>query len=202
LAIIDLFSSVLSRPASRILEGSVRTLVNDLIRDHDLASAAEVDTLRRSLRGLDTRAGDILGKLEQAQSELDELRSALQAADQRLAESNSALESATAKLARLESSAHEHQAQPKPAAQPTPTSKPADSDTPLACRVAGCTIKHRSKGFCSPHYQRWRRGTLPGFIMPDGKVTQGDKSWQVGKKSTGKPYEIKRGRLYIDGKAV
>jgi hypothetical protein len=32
-----------------------------------------------------------------------------------------------------------------------------------ACQVRGCTGDVRSKGFCSKHYQAWRRGRLEGF---------------------------------------
>jgi TolA-binding protein len=194
LAILDLFSSVVSRPAGRLLEGSVRTLVNDLIRDHDLASAAEVDTLRRSLRQLEGRADDLQGKLDAAEGEVAELRSALKRADERLAEARGALDAANASMA-----THSHDPAPSAPAQPAaaePTPVPAAPEAPEGCRVADCTNKHRSKGFCSPHYQRWRRGTLPGFVMPDGTVQVGDKARKLGKKHAGLPYEV------VDGKPV
>jgi hypothetical protein len=199
-AILDLFSSVVSRPAGRILEGSVRSLVNDLIRDHDLASAAEVDTLRRSLRQLEGRADALQSKLDAAEGEVAELRAALAKADQRLADARGSLEAANASLTALEGASHSHApaAEPKPEPEPTPepTPVPAAPTAPEGCRVPGCTNKHRSKGFCSPHYQRWRRGTLPGFVMPDGSVIVGDKTRKLGKKNAGLPYEV------VDGKPV
>jgi TolA-binding protein len=118
-AILDLFSSVVSRPAGRILEGSVRSLVNDLIRDHDLASAAEVDTLRRSLRQLEGRADDLQGKLDAAEGEVAELRSALKRADERLAEARGALDAANASMA-----THSHDPAPSAPAQPAAAEPP------------------------------------------------------------------------------
>ena len=189
MAIIDLISSVVSKPAGRILESSVRTLVNDLIRDHDLASAAEVDALRRSLRGLEGRADDLQAKLGTAEAEITELRDAL-------ANSNAALATANAGLAALQAETHDHVEPevPAPAEQPTPA--PAPAATPDGCQVPGCTKKHRSKGFCSSHYQRWRRGTLTGFVLTDGTVTVGDKTRKVNKKLAGRAYTV------VDGKAV
>ena len=183
MAILDILSSVVSRPAGRVLEGSVRTLVNDLIRDHDLASAAEVDTLRRALRQLEGRADDLQTKLGSAEADVAELRGALKQADERLAAAQAALEAAPASTP-----------EPAPAAKRKPKPAPAPSTTPDGCRVAGCDNNHRSKGFCSPHYQRWRRGTLPGFVMPDGSAVVGDKTRKLGKKNAGLPYEV------IDGK--
>lgn len=199
MAVLDLFSSVVSRPAGRLLEGSVRTLVNDLIRDHDLASAAEVDTLRRSLRQLEGRADDLRTALDAAQAELAELRGALKQADSQLDEARSALDAANASLAQLEANAHAHQ----PVAtepEPEPSPAPAPSDDPEGCQVPGCTNKHRSKGFCSPHYQRWRRGTMPGYVLTDGAVTVGEKTRKVGKKLAGRPYTVEGDKVVIDGK--
>ncbi len=182
-AILDLFSSVVSKPAGRILESSVRTLVNDLIRDHDLASAAEVDALRRSLRGFEGRADDLQAKLGTAEAELAQLRDALATAN--------------ASLAALQSESHGHAEPEAPApVEPEPTPAPAPPATPDACQVDGCTKKHRSKGFCSSHYQRWRRGTLAGYVLTDGSVTVGDKTRKVNKKLAGRPYTV------VDGKAV
>jgi TolA-binding protein len=188
LAILDLFSSVVSRPAGRILEGSVRTLVNDLIRDHDLASAAEVDSLRRSLRELEGRADELQEKLGGAEGEVAELREALTKAHQQLDESRQALDTPKASLTALEGAAHSHS--DAPAAAPPP---PADAE---GCQVPGCPNKHRSKGFCSPHYQRWRRGTLPGYVLTDGSVEFDGKKRKLGKKHAGRPFEI------VDGKPV
>ena len=30
----------------------------------------------------------------------------------------------------------------------------------VVCAVEGCNIKPRAKGYCAPHYQKYRRGTL------------------------------------------
>ncbi|KKR56351.1 MAG: Response regulator receiver protein [Candidatus Uhrbacteria bacterium GW2011_GWF2_40_263] len=31
------------------------------------------------------------------------------------------------------------------------------------CRVPGCEGKHRSKGYCNPHYHQWRRQGCPKY---------------------------------------
>ena len=195
MAILDLFSSVVSKPAGRLLESSVRTLVNDLIRDHDLASAAEVDALRRSLRGLEGRADDLQAKLATADSELTELRDALARSDAALATATATLTS-TADLTALQAEPDDHAEPEAPATVDRPTPAPAPPATPDGCQVPGCTNKHRSKGFCSSHYQRWRRGTLTGFVLTDGSVTVGDKTRKVNKKLAGRAYTV------VDGKAV
>ena len=29
------------------------------------------------------------------------------------------------------------------------------------CKIEGCKRPYRAKGYCTTHYQQWRRGTLP-----------------------------------------
>ena len=197
MAILDLFSSVVSRPAGRILESSVRTLVNDLIRDHDLASAAEVDSLRRSLRELEGRADQLQAKLGTAEGEVAELRDALAKADRQLTEAQGALGTATASLEALAADAHSHETAAAPAAAAKATPVPEAPTSPEGCQVPGCTNAHRSKGFCSPHYQRWRRGTLPGYVSTDGSAVVGSRTRKVGKKLAGKPYQVEDGKVVV-----
>ncbi|MFH1467790.1 MAG: hypothetical protein ABIO70_25615 [Pseudomonadota bacterium] len=187
MALRDLLSSLVSRPAGRLLEGSVRALVDDLIRDHDLASAAEVDSLRRNLRELDARAQGLQAGLDEAQGQVTALEAALAASDERLAEANARIEALRAEALRPPST-------PATGAPPAP-------EEPHRCLVEGCTNKRRSKGFCSPHYQRWRRGTLPGFVRPDGVVVEGERRWRLHPNLGGKPYTIEGDKLLIEGKA-
>ena len=55
----------------------------------------------------------------------------------------------------------------------------------LGCKVHGCKDEHRSKGFCSKHYQGWRRGKIAGYVGPEGLVTHGKGTVQVDKKLGG-----------------
>ena len=52
------------------------------------------------------------------------------------------------------------------AARPQPIAAPASvvaATSTANCVVPGCGGSVRSMGFCSPHYQKWRRGNLAGF---------------------------------------
>jgi len=163
---LDLFSSVVSRPAGRLLEGSIRSLVNELIRDHDLASAAEADSLRRMLEQLESRVADLEARLADTEARGLELESALEKTGKELADAQGALSGTQAALEDLRARCGKPEEQAQAAAEPEPA--PAKRAAPSArkpkgCKVPGCENKHRSKGFCSPHYQRWRRGTLEGF---------------------------------------
>ncbi len=152
MALREAFSHVVTGSAGRLLEGRFRTLVSDVVRDQDLASAAEVDALRRRLADLDQRTATLEDRL---------------AAQERRAEEEA--------LGRAEARARAPEREVVPEA---------------TCQVPGCTGAYRSKGFCSPHYQRWRRGTLNGFVRPDGTVADGSRRWKVGVALAGAPVEI------------
>jgi hypothetical protein len=68
--------------------------------------------------------------------------------------------------------------------------------------VPDCSSAVRSKGFCSPHYQQWRRGTLQDFVGQDGHVLIGKRTYRVSDDLAGKHAQLVGDAVHIDGKAV
>jgi len=159
-ALREVLSKVVSGSAGRLFEGPVREVVSDAVRDHDLASASEVDALRRRISDLDQRAA----ALEQR----------LAALERRAEDDALALAEARTRVAELE-------AAPAPGPEAAP---------PAVCQVPGCGGEYRSKGFCSAHYQRWRRGTLSGYVLTDGTVQDGARRFKVDVALAGAPAEV------------
>jgi len=58
----------------------------------------------------------------------------------------------------------------------------------------------RSKGFCSPHYQQWRRGTLKGFVNADGTALIDGRIVHLPSAAIGAAVRSEGGQLLIDGK--
>ena len=56
------------------------------------------------------------------------------------------------------------------------------------CAVAGCDRPVRASGFCGPHYQKYRRNTLPGFVGYDGITTIAGRKFHVGIRYAGNAY--------------
>jgi hypothetical protein len=69
----------------------------------------------------------------------------------------------------------------------------------LTCKVEGCTGNVRSKGFCSAHYQQWRRGTLKGYVNQDGTVSIDGKSYTLSESWAGGLATVAKGKVYVDG---
>ncbi len=69
------------------------------------------------------------------------------------------------------------------------------------CRVSGCKSPQRAWGFCAPHYAKWRRGTLQGFVPYDGTVDCNGSTVSV-EDYKGLAFEIKKNEVWIDGKCV
>ena len=188
MAIVDLLAGIVSGPASRVVEAPVRELVDEILRQQDIARPHEVAQLKREIQGLGKELEGLVGKLESIQKALDGLQTKSEAAPAKKAEAKPAAKKAPAK-----------KAEPKPAAKKAPAKKAA-SKTPakktpgkrgrpsladLGCKVKGCNGKHRSKGFCSSHYQQWRRGRLEGFVSAEGLASKGKVAVQVDKKYSG-----------------
>jgi hypothetical protein len=164
--ILKTLSHILSRPAGHLVGGSVRDAVAEAMKEQDFPSRGEIDALQRALKAAEGRAETLAGRLEALEGRtagiLDELAAAR-------ADAAAARED----LTRLS-------VEPEPVVAATPT----------GCRVPGCAGEHRSRGFCSPHYQQWRRGTLRGFVASDGSVVDGDRRWKVDLNFAGLPFSV------------
>jgi len=84
----------------------------------------------------------------------------------------------------------------------TAETAPLSATAPSDCKVAGCDQPVRARGFCSPHYQQWRRGTLKGFIPGDGTILVDGQSISLGTERAASAYEIRDGEIWIDGVPV
>ena len=160
-----LFSSVISGPAARIIEGMIRDITQQVVRDHNLPSRRDVEALRR----------------------------ALDDAEQRIATLEAALEGQATPAAPApaeEPPAPEAQAPEAPAAAPAKSTRGRKSLRHLTCQIADCDEAHRSKGFCSAHYQQWRRGSLTGFVSAEGLIYDGPRRFQVNRRLSGKPCTV------------
>ena len=216
MAIVDLLAGIVSGPASRVVEAPVRELVDEILRQQDIARPHEVAQLKREIQGLGKELEGLVGKLESIQKALDGLQTKSEAAPAKKAEAKPAAPKAPAKKAEAKPAAKKapakkaeakpaakegarKEAEAKPAAKKAPAkkaaSKTAAKKTPgkrgrpsladLGCKVKGCKGKHRSKGFCSSHYQQWRRGRLEGFVSAEGLASKGKVAVQVDKKYSG-----------------
>lgn len=166
MALTDVFSSRLSRPAGRVLDAPIREIVHELLKEHGYASPAEVQALRDEVRdmrtrmdGMEKRLADLQHLAEQARTEANMARQAAEAAPAPTSGGDARIGHLEARIAELEAAASH------PAGAPAPLSAEPRGD----CKVAGCGEVIRSKGLCSAHYQQWRRGTLKGFGSPDAR---------------------------------
>lgn len=187
MSITDRLANRFAKPSSSTLDAPVRDLVQAILKEHGYASPAEVQALRDEVR--DARA-----RVDTLDKRLGELsRQAAPVEDPRVA-------SLEAKLKSLEAALHELSAQP--VATIVAPATPLTSSPPGTCKVEGCGSAVRSKGFCSPHYQHWRRGSLPGFVGPEGSVVTADRVFHVAESLAGQPAEVQGKKVLVDGREV
>jgi hypothetical protein len=74
------------------------------------------------------------------------------------------------------------------------------------CKLPDCERAFRARGFCGKHYQAWKRGTLEGFVSPEGLLYHGRYVLQVDTKYAGSEYTItgrgKKLKVKADGEKV
>jgi hypothetical protein len=204
MAILDLFAGIVSGPAARVVEAPVRDLVDEILRQQDIARPQEVAQLKREIQGLSKDLAGMVSTLENVQKALEALQSkadkpkaAAEPAPKKVAK-KAAAKPAPKKVAKKAA------AKPAPkkvakkvAAKPAPKKvakkvvtasagkRGRPSMSTLGCKFRGCKEEHRSKGFCSKHYQGWRRGKITGYVGPEGLAAHGKITVQVDKKLGG-----------------
>ncbi len=204
MSVLDTLVSRLGRPAGKALDPTIRDIVQSVLKEHGYASPAEVQALRDEVRDMRARVDGMASRLDAVVKLADDARAeaavARDAAKETIKAAPAAADTSalTARIAALEAAL----AAPRAAAAPEPTPPPLTAEARGHCKVEGCGVDVRSKGFCSPHYQQWRRGTLPGFVGLDGHVSADGKELRVSAALAGGVVELRDGKLFVDGASV
>lgn len=176
--------------------GSLTDAVRGMQGEIEEASAAAKEASRKADAALAlAREGEVHDLARQAATQAQSAQSALGELRQR--------------LERLETPSAPHRAEEHHA-----DSNEDDDGRPgrkslehLGCRVGGCAEPHRSKGFCSRHYQSWRRGRLEGFVAPTGLIEHEGHTYRVAESleaeaflitGKGRQLKIKIGKSQVD----
>lgn len=201
--IMKSFSRLLSRPASRLLQGSVDQAIQSAFEQKDLADRAEVESLRQRATELAEQVRSFTERLGALELRATQLHQDLSESQQRARETTLELEQTRAELERLRQASTPPAADPSPIlpaqTEPSPEPFPEPSSEPsLSCQVVGCEGAYRSRGFCSPHYQKWRRGTLAGFVQEGGIVQDGASHWKIDPELAALPFVVdSQGTLHV-----
>ena len=229
MAFKDRLSSILAGPASQVVEAPVREIIQEALAQGTVASAQELQQLRRELgksgermRALEARLDTLAEAVTSLQSRADASAREAQAARQELLAAKNELAKAQAKAPSAEETPAAPAAKASPKETPAKAAKKSSKASvasdkskgkggrkslkELGCKVPGCEDPHRSKGFCSRHYQGWRRGRLEGFVGPEGYVQVGERGFRVAPQLQGEAVAVtgtgKRTSLKVDGKKV
>lgn len=218
MALKDRLSTILAGPASQVVEAPVREFIQDALAQGTVASAQELQQLRRELgksgermRALEARIDTLAEAVSALQSRAEASAREAQAARQELLAAQAELAKQAAPAAKAEPAAPTEQDAPSKAAAPKKAAVKKSkggrkSLKDLGCKVPGCDDPHRSKGFCSRHYQAWRRGRLDGFVGPEGYLQIGERAFRVAAQLQGEAATVtgtgKRTRVKVGGKKV
>ncbi|MCO4772995.1 MAG: hypothetical protein KDA24_23380 [Deltaproteobacteria bacterium] len=153
-----------------VLQTPVEDIIYEVLDQKGLPTRAEVRELRNKLDRLEKTLGELSGALEALQTTVDEA-----------SEKAVAAAAAPAKKAPAKKSA-------KASAKKAPAKKAAVPGGKI-CRLDECEKPIRAKGFCGAHYQKFKRGTLVGWVGADGTTTHEEVRYRVGNDFVGQPVE-------------
>ena len=187
MSLTDRLANRFTKPGSGALDAPVRDLVQSILKEHGYASPAEVQALRDEVR-------DARGRVDALDKKITELaRQSPPVEDPRVA-------SLLSKIGELEASLRELSS--RPVATIVAPATPITAAPAGGCKVDGCQAAVRSKGFCSPHYQQWRRASLAGFVGPEGTVMADGRILHVPESYAALPAVVVGKKVLIDGKEV
>ncbi len=243
----DRFASRLSAPASRVLDGPIREIVQQVLREGGYATPAEVEQLHGEARDLSRRVEALEARANELSTQSEGMKGRVQAAETRATSLLGELHAATARLATAEGASAAHEATEsrlaavetelaqvrsqlaealaaRPSVVATQVASPApivvaetapvvaerapvaeagvDTAPSVGCKVAGCGGNVRSKGFCSAHYQQWRRGTLKRSVNQHGTVQVDGQAFTLSESWAGGFATLVGGKVHVDGVAA
>jgi len=165
-----------------VLQTPVEDIIYEVLDQKGLPTRAEVRDLRNKLDRLEKTLGEL-------SSALDSLRTTVDEASEKAAAAAEKAEAAPeAKAPEKSSGSKPAEKAPQKVRAAKAPAKGAASGKKV-CRVPGCDKPVRAKGFCGAHYQRFKRGTLVGWVGSDGSTTHEEVRYMVGKDYVGQPVE-------------
>ena len=150
-----------------VLQTPVEDIIYEVLDQKGLPTRAEVRDLRNKLDRLEKTLAELSGALEQLKGTVD---GASQAAARAQEVAAAAPEPAKARKAKK-------------------ATRPAAATSAAGCNVDGCEKGLRARGFCAAHYQKFKRGTLEGWVGSDGSTTHENVKYMVGAEYSGQPVE-------------
>ncbi len=141
-----------------VLQTPVEDIIYEVLDQKGLPTRSEVRDLRNKLDRLEKTIGDLGGVLESLK---DDVGRAADLADR----ARDAAEQGGGTTAT------------KKAAAKAPAKKAAAKTR--VCKVPDCEGTLRAKGFCGKHYQKFKRGTLDGFVGVDGRTIHANVQYRV-----------------------
>lgn len=194
------------RTLAELLRGSpddsrLAQIVEETLASRGLASAADVAALEARVAKLEKKLDMAMGAVNAATAQLmqvkgtaEEASSLARQARQEATSARNTAESVAEGLEALEVS---------PAAALAPDAAPVEDSAPETCLVDGCNGKLRARGFCARHYNQWRRGSLPGFVGPEGTICDDERVlFTVDERFAGHRATIDGGGVRVDGEPV
>jgi len=175
--------------AGKTVEAPLRAIVHEVLKEQGYASPAELQALRDEARALRARVEAVEGRVKELDTRV--VAPAAPAEDPRVAQLAGQLEALAAELEAVKLAAAGSAVRPGLTAEPRGT-----------CKVPGCKQPVRSKGFCSAHYQQWRRGTLKGFVGLDGLAEVDGRVVHLDPDHAGGVVTLDGRRVLVDGRAV
>ena len=155
-----------------VLQTPVEDIIYEVLDQKGLPTRAEVRELRHKLDRLEKTLSELTDALESLKSTVDE-----------------ASEKATAAAAKADAAPAPKSKDTKSAPKKSAAKAPAKKAGAKICRVPGCEKVVRAKGFCGAHYQKFKRGTLVGWVGADGTTTHEEVRYRVGNEYIGQPVE-------------
>lgn len=159
-----------------------------------------LDDIEESIHDLTTRLSDLEGIIQTLRSENVALKE--QITNTGSASSPQQVQTNTAQQALQEQLQHLLTRVQALESAPTTNQKTKAAESSSVCREDSCTKNVRAGGFCSSHYNKWRRGTLSGFVSYDSTVSVDEQIITVNESLKGLPYTVNDGKLFVDGQEI
>ena len=194
----DFITATLADVVAPSFRRPVEDIIYETLDRRQIPTRTDFKELRDTINTLRSQSSGATNGIKKIKEGLDDLEESFGDLESQLVDANNAIQQLRQDNESIRSQMTRMMEQFQSMNESSPVVEKEKKNVSTFCKMPECSSPQRAWGLCAPHYAKWRRGTLPGFIPYNGQVQFGDSALDL-TEHKGKAIRIEGNTIWIDG---